>query len=169
MQDAEDLLRQNNLDEATQIYISVLSKEPQNVSARAGLLNAENLHLKYLIQLFNQNDIKALFVKAKRSLTFFPESFAIHNLLRGACARQKNFDAALVSYQNVLKINSDSPVVCSNAAIALKELGRFEEALLSYPLENYSNPMNLESDRMLKDQTNGDYTSYGNDNRSSPA
>ena len=35
--------------------------------------------------------------------------------------------------------------------------------------ENYSNPMNLESDRIPKDQTNGDYTSYGNDNRSSPA
>ena len=132
LQDAEDLLRQNNLDEATQIYISVLSKEPQNVSARAGLLNAENLHLKYLIQLFNQNDIQALLVKAKRSLTFFPESFAIHNLLGGAYARQKKFDAALASYQNALQINSDSPDVCSNAAIALKELGRFEEALLSY-------------------------------------
>ncbi len=143
LKDAEDLLRQNQLDEATQIYISVLSAEPQNSLARAGLLNTKNLHLQYLIQLFNQNDIQALLLKAKRSLTFFPESFEIHNLLGGAYARQNNYDAALESYQNALEINPGSPDVYSNAAIALKELGRPEEALFFYDRAIELNPQSI--------------------------
>ena len=132
LEDAEKHLKQNRLDQATKTYISVLSKDPQNIIAQAGLQNAKNMHLQYLIHLFNQNDYAALLVKAEESLMFFPEAYEIHNLLGGALSRQGKFEAALESYQNALKIKPESPDVCSNAAIALKELGRHDEALAFY-------------------------------------
>ena len=89
-------------------------------------------HLQSIISLFNQGQLQQALSESSQLLERFPNSVILYNIA-GACnAGLMQFDAAIISYKQALKINPEYAEAYFNMGVALKDKGDLEAAIESY-------------------------------------
>ena len=89
-------------------------------------------HLQSIISLFTQGQLQQALSKATQMLETFPNSVVLYNIA-GACnAGLMQFDAAISSYKQALKIKPDYAEAYYNMSVALNDKGDLEAAIESY-------------------------------------
>jgi len=90
--------------------------------------------LQPLINLFSQGQLQLALNQATEMLRQFPRSVTLHNICGAAHAGLWQFDAAIESYKQAIKIKPDYPLSYNNMGIALKEKGDVDAAIDSYKI-----------------------------------
>lgn len=85
-----------------------------------------------LIQLLNSGQLAQAEALAKNLLTSHPNVFILHHALSLSLDGQQKYAEAVTSYQNALKLQTNTPDLWFNCAIALTHLNRLEEAASAY-------------------------------------
>ncbi len=85
-----------------------------------------------LINLLNQGQLPETINMARTILQSYPGAFIVHNVLGIALDGVGDHHAAIESYQNAVKLQSNNPDLYFNLGIALANTGRDEEAINSY-------------------------------------
>ena len=89
-------------------------------------------HLQSIISLFTQGQLQLALSEATQMLERFPNSVVLYNIA-GACnAGLMEFDAAIISYKQAIKIKPDYALAHYNMGIALNNKGDLEAAIESY-------------------------------------
>jgi len=162
-QEAFELHKNGNLQEAQKIYKSILKKTPDDFNC---------LHLLGLIAKNNKEYLSA-FELISQAITINPNSAEAHfnlgNVLKGlnrineaissydkainikpdhelyllkgvACYEIKKLEDALISYDKSIKLNPDSFVAYCNKGLVLVDLNRIEEGVSNYDKAIQINP-----------------------------
>ena len=88
--------------------------------------------LQLIIDFYSQRQLHQALSNATGMLESFPESPVLYNILGASNAGLMQFDAAIDSYKQALKIKPDYAEVYNNMGIVLKDKGDLEVALDSY-------------------------------------
>ena len=137
--------RKGQINEALELYYSVLAEFPNNIRAKQGLAKLsqpkpgssagkdpsdEILH--QLIALFNKGQIRIVSQECDRLTKKFPQSFLLWNLLGVANNAQSKLDEAIAAWNKALLIKPDFAEAHNNIGAALLSQGKFEEASAAY-------------------------------------
>lgn len=142
---AESYERKGEMDEALQLYHSVLAVFPGNVRAKKGLAklsqpkpdilagkNPSDEILHQLVALYNKRQIRKVIQECDRLTKEFPQSFLLWNLLGAAHNAQGKLEEAIAAYNKAVLIKPDFAEAHTNRGNALKDLGRLDEAVANY-------------------------------------
>lgn len=88
--------------------------------------------LQSMMGFYEKRQFQQVLIQAKKLLTVFPNSIALHLLIGAANSELAQYDAALESYENVLEIEPDCADAHYNIGIALHEKGDLDAAIESY-------------------------------------
>ena len=137
--------RKGQINEALELYHSVLAEFPNNIRAKQGLAKLsqpkpgssagkdpsdEILH--QLIALFNKGQIRTVSQECGRLTKKFPQSFLLWNLLGVANNAQSKLDEAIAAWNKALLIKPDFAEAHNNIGAAFLSQGKFEEASAAY-------------------------------------
>ena len=137
--------RKGQINEALELYHSVLAEFPNNIRAKQGLAKLsqpkpgssagkdpsdEILH--QLIALFNKGQIRTVSQECDRLTKKFPQSFLLWNLLGVANNAQSKLDEAIAAWNKALLIKPDFAEAHNNIGAAFLSQGKFEEASAAY-------------------------------------
>ena len=134
------------LVEAEELYKQVLSKFPKNKKAIQGYqkLKVEitskgsscsepsQKQIDEVVGLYNQGQFEGALEKAKLLTNLFPKAIIIHNIQGAANAALQEYDAAINSYKQAIKIRPDYADTYSNMGNALKNKSELDAAIDSY-------------------------------------
>jgi len=141
---ANSLVKQGHIDEAKNMYQSILSNYPKNVRALKALqtiMSAKNniksnqptqQSITKLINIYNQGQFIDLISEAEHLLKVNPESYVIWNIKGAAEKVLGRIEDALVSFKQVVSLNPYYPEGLNNLGTILKDQGKFDEALEVY-------------------------------------
>jgi len=135
--------KDGQLEEAKNIYEDILQKFSKNKKALSELqllvggrsVEPREPPLKQLqpiITLFTQGQLQQTLSAATQMLESFPNSVILYNIIGSSNAGLMQFDAAINSYKQALKIKPDYAEVYYNMGIALRDKGDPEAAIDSY-------------------------------------
>lgn len=85
-----------------------------------------------LLNLLNAGQLANAANMAKSLLAQYPNTFILHNVLGIALDGLSEYEGAIVSYRNALKLQPNMPDLHFNLGIALGNVGQFNEAAASY-------------------------------------
>lgn len=85
-----------------------------------------------LLNLLNAGQLAATANMAQTLIAQYPNTFLLHNVLGIALDGLGEYDGAINSYRNALKLQPNMPDLHFNLGIVLSNLNRFEEAANSY-------------------------------------
>ncbi|MEC7767177.1 MAG: tetratricopeptide repeat protein, partial [Pseudomonadota bacterium] len=137
--------RKGQINEALELYYSVLAEFPNNIRAKQGLAKLsqpkpgssagkdpsdEILH--QLIALFNKGQIRTVSQECDRLTKKFPQSFLLWNLLGVANNAQSKLDEAIAAWNKALLIKPDFAEAHNNIGAAFLSQGKFDEASAAY-------------------------------------
>ena len=89
-------------------------------------------HLQSIINLYTQGQLQQALSEATQMLEGFPNSVVLYNIAGASNAGLMQFDAAIDSYKQALKIKPDYADAYNNMGVALKDKGNSEAAITSY-------------------------------------
>ncbi len=141
---ANKLLKNGEIKEARQVYLSILEVFPKNVQAHNGLkelakkvnkvnqINLSRAQLGPVINLINSGQIKKAIGAINPLIQKYPNAPILFNLL-GICFNSiSKFEDAIKMFAEATKINSNYAEAFYNLGSVQKKLGRFQEAIESY-------------------------------------
>ena len=140
---AKQKSKDGQLEEAKNIYEDILQKFSKNKTALSELQllaggatvepqDPPSEQLQPIINLYTQGQLQQALSEATQMLEGFPNSVVLYNIA-GACnAGLMQFDAAINSYKQAIKIKPDYADAYANRGNVLKDLKRLDEALASY-------------------------------------
>jgi protein O-GlcNAc transferase len=140
---AKRTLKDGQLEQAKSIYEDILQKFPKHKQAlialqslTGGLIvkpqDPPSGQLQPIINLFTKGHLQQALFHATETLERFPSSVVLYNIA-GACnAGLMQFDAAIDSYKQALKINPEFAETYNNMGLALKAMDDNEAAIDSY-------------------------------------
>ena len=141
---ANKLLKNGEIKEARQVYLSILEVFPKNVQAHNGLkelakkvnkvnqINLSRAQLGPVINLINSGQIKKAIGVINPLIQKYPNAPILFNLL-GICFNSiSKFENAIKMFAEATKINSNYAEAFYNLGTVQKKLGRFQEAIESY-------------------------------------
>ena len=141
---ANKLLKNGEIKEARQVYLSILEVFPKNVQAHNGLkelakkvnkvnqINLSRAQLGPVINLINSGQIKKAIGVINPLIQKYPNAPILFNLL-GICFNSiSKFENAIKMFAEATKINSNYAEAFYNLGSIQKKLGRFQEAIESY-------------------------------------
>jgi tetratricopeptide (TPR) repeat protein len=140
---AKSLAKSGDIQNAENIYLSILEKFPGNKRARHGLtaLRAPRQESKadppqdginHIFALYNQGAFEKVLMEGEGLSELYPRSLVLLNLLGAANVELQNFGQAAEYFRRTLKLNSDYAEGHKNLGYALNELGRHGEAIECY-------------------------------------
>ena len=137
--------RKGQINEALELYHSVLAEFPNNIRAKQGLAklsqpkpgtlagkNPSDETLNQLIALYNKGQIRTVIQECDRLTKEFPQSFLLWNLLGATNNAQGKPDEAIAAYNKALLIKPDYAEVHNNMGNALRDQGKPDEAIAAY-------------------------------------
>ena len=133
-----------------------MKKHPQNEEAKNIYQEPPSELLQSIINLYTQGQLQQALSESNQMLEQFPNSVVLYNISGASNAGLMQFDAAIESYKQALKIKPDYAEAYYNMSVALNDKGDPEAAIESYKqalkikpdyAEAYSNIGNV-----LKDQ-----------------
>ena len=135
--------KDGQLEEAKNIYEDILQKFSDNKTALselqllAGVTSVEPQDppselLQSIINLYTQGQLQQALSHTTEMLEKFPNSFKLYNIAGASNAGLMQFDAAINSYKQALKIKPDNVEVFNNMGNALNYKGDIEAAINSY-------------------------------------
>ena len=135
--------KDGQLEEAKNIYEDILQKFSKNKKALSELQllvggrsveprEPPSKQLQPIITLFTQGQLQQTLSAATQMLESFPNSVILYNIIGSSNAGLMQFDAAINSYKQALKIKPDYAEVYYNMGIALRDKGDPEAAIDSY-------------------------------------
>lgn len=98
-----------------------------------------------LLNLLNAGELKQIANLAPPLIKQYPNTFLLHNILGIALDGLGDFEGAIQSYRNALKLQPNLPDLHFNLGIVLSNLNRFEEAASSYRKAIALNPKFFEA------------------------
>ena len=141
---ANKLLKNGEIKEARQVYLSILEVFPKNVQAHNGLkelakkvnkvnqINLSRAQHGPVINLINSGQIKKAIGAINPLIQKYPNAPILFNLL-GICFNSiSKFEDAIKMFAEATKINSNYAEAFYNLGSVQKKLGRFQEAIESY-------------------------------------
>jgi tetratricopeptide (TPR) repeat protein len=96
--------------------------------------------LDYLLKLFREKNWKNLENSCIQELELYPESAKLYNLLGASFFNQKHLNAALVSYNQAIRLQPDYAVAFYNRGNIHRDSGSLLRALADYELACKYNP-----------------------------
>ena len=137
--------------EAKQIYQDILKRFPKHKQALLTLQwivegaistpkDPTSSFLQPIIDLYNQGHLQHALSSSNRLLERFPNSVSLYNIDGAANAGLMQFDAAINSYKQAIKINPNYAEAYYNMGLALSEKGELRAAIDSYKKAVRINP-----------------------------
>jgi len=135
--------KNDQIEKAKDIYQDILKKFPKHKQALAALklLSGGTIpvlqdpppnKLNSLINLYNQGQLKLALLHTSQLLESYPRSVILYNLSGASNAGLMQFDAAIKSYKQALKIKPDYVDALNNMGVAQNSQGDAEAAIQSY-------------------------------------
>ena len=142
---AKSHAKKGQLDEARQLYHSVLAAFPQNQQAKKGLktlqkgqVNKKNpsgppqAQIDAVISLYSQGQAQEALSASETLIKDYPNTPLLYNM-SGACYQALDqLDAAVKSFEQALAIKPDYAEAHSNLGSTLQELDQLEAAVKNY-------------------------------------
>ncbi|MBL4581034.1 MAG: tetratricopeptide repeat protein [Gammaproteobacteria bacterium] len=97
-----------------------------------GSTNPSQQQVQHVMQLYTEDNLPQAVVQVDRLLRSFPNSTFLHNILGATHVGLGQFDAAIESYNNALKINPNDAKTHFNIGIAFGHKGDLGSAIRSY-------------------------------------
>jgi tetratricopeptide (TPR) repeat protein len=143
---AKKKLKEGSSEDAKPIYQDILRRFPANKKAKIGLkalsgspvgkdqkvLNPPQDQQQILISFYSQGQLQQALEQAKGLLEQFPYSILSHNICGAVYAAFNQYDAAINSYKQALKIKPDYADAHNNMGVVLLEIGELNAAIDSY-------------------------------------
>ena len=143
---AESCMKAGELAESEKLYKHVLSKFPKNKRAVQGYVKLKSSNIsktsvtsksseqifQELQILFEHKQFKEVLSKLKPLLSMFPNNITLYNLQGLSNEGLKKYDAAIVSYENIVKINSNYLEGYNSLGNVQRQKGCLEAAVSSY-------------------------------------
>jgi tetratricopeptide (TPR) repeat protein len=143
---AKKKLKEGSSEDAKPIYQDILRRFPANKKAKIGLkalsgspvgkdqkvLNPPQDQQQILISFYSQGQLQQALEQAKSLLEQFPYSILSHNICGAVYAAFNQYDAAINSYKQALKIKPDYADAHNNMGVVLQEIGELNAAINSY-------------------------------------
>lgn len=141
---AKSHAERGQINDARNIYQSILQAAPNCTPAKIGLAALGNTgstvknhelpqnELKRLIQQFKQARFSGVISHAERLAKIYPKSFQLWNIYGAAAARLEQFDRAQTAFQKAVQLQPNSPDAHLNIGNVFKEKGNFEMAIKAY-------------------------------------
>lgn len=128
---AKSLAMLGDIDQAKQLYRTVLETFPNNKQAHDGLAELDNFlkQINALVVLYRQGRLEAVLEQGEALSKQYPQSFVLCDIMSTINARLRRWDAAKIFVTKMLQIKPDHAVTHYNLGIILKELGRHGEAI----------------------------------------
>ena len=122
------------LDQLEQQLFKKLITGPQSLTGGTTRTpqNPSSEQSQPIINLYNQGQVQQSLTEATQMLDGFPNSVFLYNIAGLSYGKLMNFDAAIDSYKQVLKIKLDDAGAYCNMGNALRHKGDFEAALNSF-------------------------------------
>ena len=137
---AKSLQKKGKISEAYALYKQVLNTFPKNIRAKQAIESLTNLKKNYikrnppsevikeLLNLFNNGQFSTVVERTQALTNNYPNAFVLWNIL-GASAYQRHMPLkAIKAYQKALLINPDYAEAYNNMGVALRDLGKIDEA-----------------------------------------
>jgi tetratricopeptide (TPR) repeat protein len=145
LKQAKSHAKKGQLDEAKQLYHSVLAAFPQNQQAKKGLKSLQQgqvnkktpsgppkAQIDAVISLYSRGQIQEALRTSETLIKDYPNTPLLYNI-NGACYKALGqLEAALKSYEHALAIKPDYAEAHSNLGNTLKELSQLGAAVKSY-------------------------------------
>jgi tetratricopeptide (TPR) repeat protein/SAM-dependent methyltransferase len=145
LKQAKSHAKKGQLDEARQLYHSVLEAFPQNQQAKKGLKALQKgqvnkkmssalpqAQIDAVISLYSQGQIQEALSASEALIKNYPSAPLLYNI-SGACYQALGqLEAAIKSYEQALAIKPDYAEAHSNLGNTLKELGQLDASVKSY-------------------------------------
>jgi protein O-GlcNAc transferase len=139
---AKQKSKNGQLEEAKNIYEDILQKFPKNKKAMIALQSLVGQatlapqdpppeQLQPIINLYNQGQLQQALSESKKLLDRYPNSAYLFDIAGTCNASLLQFDAAIDSYKQALKIRPDSAEIYNNMSIALERKGDSGAAIKS--------------------------------------
>jgi tetratricopeptide (TPR) repeat protein/2-polyprenyl-3-methyl-5-hydroxy-6-metoxy-1,4-benzoquinol methylase len=142
---AKSHAKKGQLDDAKQLYHSVLEAYPQNQQAKKGLeslqkgqVNKMNpsgppqAQIDSVISLYSQGQVQEALSASETLIKDYPNTPLLYNI-SGACYQALGqLDAAVKRYEQALAIKPNFAEAHSNLGITLKDLGQLDAAVSSF-------------------------------------
>ena len=109
-----------------------MKKHPQNEEAKNIYQEPPSELLQSIINLYTQGQLQQALSESNQMLEQFPNSVVLYNISGASNAGLMQFDAAIDSYKQALKIKPDYAEAYYNMGVALNDKGDPEAAIESY-------------------------------------
>ncbi len=143
---ARGLARKGESDAAARLYSAILEEYPQNKEAAKGLAAlgqrpapaagpgsfAPREHAEKMLRLFNAGSMQGVIEHGRALLPQYPGDPLLHNLVGTACVSLRQWERAVHSLQEAVRLKPDYAEAHSNLGSALSKLGRHEEAIAAF-------------------------------------
>ena len=143
---ANSLARKGDVEAAAQLFTAVLELFPQNRQAATGLASLnqarppatqgsmpsvqEDLHT--LVSLYNQGDLQGVVDLGQILAHRYPDQPLVHNVVGAAHKSLRNYDSAIASFTNAIRLQPDYAESYNNLGAAFHDIGMHEEAIANY-------------------------------------
>ena len=117
-----------------------MKKHPQNEEAKNIYQEPPSELLQSIINLYTQGQLQQALSESNQMLEQFPNSVILYNISGASNAGLMQFDAAIDSYKQALKIKPDYAEAYNNIGNVLKDQGDLEAAIDSYKQAININP-----------------------------
>ena len=117
-----------------------MKKHPQNEEAKNIYQEPPSELLQSIINLYTQGQLQQALSESNQMLEQFPNSVVLYNISGVSNAGLMQFDAAIDSYKQALKIKPDYAEAYYNMGNVLKDQGDLEAAIDSYKQAININP-----------------------------
>ncbi len=121
-------------------YNPSMKKHPQNEEAKNIYQEPPSELLQSIINLYTQGQLQQALSESNQMLEQFPNSVILYNISGASNAGLMQFDAAIDSYKQALKIKPDYAEAYNNIGNVLKDQGDLEAAIDSYKQAININP-----------------------------
>jgi len=109
-----------------------MKKHPQNEESKNIYQDPPSEQLQSIINLYTEGQLQQALSESSQMLEKFPNSVILYNITGASNAALMQFDAAIDSYKQALKIKPNYAEAYYNMGVALKDKGNPEAAIDSY-------------------------------------
>lgn len=133
--------RRGEFGEAAALYQAILEQYPANARAqrelealrqKAPAARPPRADYERLVQLYQSGQFEEVVERATLMSRRFPAAFIVHNILGLSKAGLENWDSAITSYQEAIRLSPNTAELHNNLGIALQKTGKLEDALKAY-------------------------------------
>ena len=119
---ANVLVQQGNTQEAQTLFVKTLQKDPENLTAKTGLIN---------LSAADPSNLSAG-SELKQLLTEHPQEAYLHASLGNFHARRNEWPSAQASYFEAFALDPENPDYAFNLAVGLDQIGKPDIAINYY-------------------------------------